>query len=142
MDKHPALDVLVRTLPQLAASAAYCWACGLGCIVRDADVGWSLVGLGVVAYVAVIADEVVYVCEHIRTTSQPWIKGASIIIKEIMFVAYLAVYLLGSWGIVSSYACQLFYGIADVSHLVVLSALLFVYWTLDDPKLTSADHRD
>ena len=141
MDNHRALDVVIRLFPQMAASAAYCWACGLGCIVFDPLMGWFLNTLGCVAYVAVIADEIVYVRKHIGTTSQPLVKGASIIIKEIMFVIYTAVFLLGNWGVISSYACQLFYSVSDISHLGVMSTLLFVYWNVDDPKLTGA-HKD
>ena len=141
MDNYRALEVLVRIFPQLAASATYCWACGLGCVLYDPWMGWFLNMLGCAAYTAVVADEVVYVREHIRTTSQPVLKGVSVIVKEVMFVIYTAVFLLGNWGIISSYACQVFYSITDVSHLAVMSTLLFVYWNLDDPKLTG-DHKD
>ncbi|CAE7497140.1 unnamed protein product [Symbiodinium sp. CCMP2456] len=143
MDSHPMLEVLLRILPQLAASAAYCWACGLGSVLYDPWMGWFLTLLGCAAYAAVVADEVVYLTEHMRTTSQPTLKGASVCVKEVMFVAYTVIFLLGNMGIVSSYSCQLFYSVTDISHLAVLSSLLFVYWNLDDPKLTAtADHRD
>ena len=58
-------------------------------------------------------------------------------------MAYTVIFLLGNMGFISSYSCQLFYSVTDISHLAVLSSLLFVYWNLDDPKLTAtADHRD
>ena len=143
MDDHRFMDVLVRLFPQMAASATYCWTCGLGCILLDPTMGWSLCILGCIAYGAIIADEIAFVRERISLTSQPVMKGISIIVKEVMFVLYTLVYLFGNWGWASSYTVQAFYSATDIGHMAVMSSLLFLYWNLDDPKLTSKpDHKD
>ncbi|CAJ1386080.1 unnamed protein product, partial [Effrenium voratum] len=134
MDHQHALEVLVRLLPQQLATAAYCWACCLGCIVLDPWMGWYLNVLGCVAYVAVIADEVVFVCEQIMVTAQPVLKGYSIIVKECIFVIYTGVWLLGNWGYATSYSCQRFYSVSDVSLKSVMATLLFFYWNVDRPE--------
>ena len=71
------------------------------------------------------------------------LEGISIAIKEIMFILYTAVYLLGNCGLASSYTVQLFYSAADIGHMACMSSLLFLYWNLDDPKVTNKpDHYD
>jgi len=143
MDDHRAMDVLIRLFPQMAASSTYCWASGLGCILYDSWMGWFLCILGCVAYLAITADEIAYVRERISLTSQPVTKGISIAIKEIMFILYTAVYLLGNCGLASSYTVQFFYSAADIGHMACMSSLLFLYWNLDDPKVTNKpDHYD
>mmetsp|Transcript_79246 Transcript_79246/g.96908 ORF Transcript_79246/g.96908 Transcript_79246/m.96908 type:complete len:305 (+) Transcript_79246:54-968(+) len=143
MDEHRVIDVLIRLFPQMAASSTYCLACGLGCILFDASMGWALCFLGCFAYVAITADEVVYVQERISTTSQPVVKGIGIAIKTVLFVIYTVVYLLGNWGFVSSYSVQACYSCLDIFHMATFSSLLFLYWNMDTPKLASkADHND
>ena len=142
MDDRKASDALIRLLPQLASSAAYCWSCGLGCILDDPGMGWFLNFLGIFAYLVIIADTIAYVGEHIGTTSSPSLKGLSIALKEIMFVVYTAVFLFGNWGQISSYACQVFYGITDLSHLAVMCTLLFLYWNTDASKQESSTKID
>ena len=143
MDDHRVVDVLIRLFPQMAASLAYCLACGLGCILNDPSVGWSLCIFGVIVYLATIADELAYVQERISITSQPILKGISIAIKEVMFVVYTMLYLLGNWSLATSHTVQLFYSFMDIAHMAVMSSLLFMYWNMDDTKLTSKpDHFD
>lgn len=88
MDDQTACSVLLRIFPQQAATWAYCWACFLGCVVADPWMGWILNTLGCVAYVVVIVDEIVLVCDRLLLTSQPALKGYSIIVKECMFIIY------------------------------------------------------
>ena len=38
----PCAQGLQRIFPQLACSAAYCWACFVGCVITDAWYGWQL----------------------------------------------------------------------------------------------------
>ena len=128
MEDCPALEVVKRIFPQQACSAAYCWVCFVGCVVYDPWMGWFLNILGCVSYVAVIVDEVVFVTEHILTTKQPVLKGYSIFVKECIFVMYTCVWLMGNWGYTSSYGCQRFYTVTDVSLKATMAALLFVYW--------------
>lgn len=143
MDEHRLIDVLIRLFPQLAASLTYCWAAGLGCILYDPWMGWFLCILACVAYLAIIVDEIAFVGEYIPTTSQPVLKGISIGIKEVMFVLYTLVYLLGNWGFMSSYAVQAFYSATDIGHIAVMSSLLFLYWNVDDVKRSGKpDHQD
>lgn len=67
----------------------------------------------------------------------------SIGIKEVMFVLYTLVYLLGNWGFMSSYAVQAFYSATDIGHIAVMSSLLFLYWNVDDVKRSGKpDHQD
>ena len=88
-------------------------------------------------------DEIAFVGEYIPTTSQPVLKGISIGIKEVMFVLYTLVYLLGNWGFMSSYAVQAFYSATDIGHIAVMSSLLFLYWNVDDVKRSGKpDHQD
>eukprot|EP00438_Fugacium_kawagutii_P023763 Skav213324 [mRNA] locus=scaffold3340:51732:52553:- [translate_table: standard] len=132
MDDQSLETVLVRIFPQQAATWAYCWACCLGCIVIDPWMGWILNTLGCVAYIVVILDEIVLVSELILTCTQPVLKGYSIIIKESIFVIYTCVYLCGLWGFASSYACQRFYTVSDISLKATMSFLLFFFWTVDN----------
>ncbi|CAE7315002.1 unnamed protein product, partial [Symbiodinium sp. KB8] len=119
MNFYPILDDrtfaqgLQRIFPQLACTAAYCWACFVGCVITDAWYGWYLNILGCVAYVAVILDGVVITAERIVHTDQAILKGYSIIVKECVFIIYTCVWLMGCWGYTSSYMCQRFY--CDVS---------------------------
>lgn len=143
MDEHRLIDVLIRLFPQLAASLTYCWAAGLGCILYDARMGWCLCILACLAYGAIVADEIAFVGEHISTTSQPLAKGISIGIKNVMFWLYTLWYLLGNWGLMSSYAVQAAYSATDIGHIAVMSSLLFVYWNVDDVKRAGKpDHQD
>eukprot|EP00438_Fugacium_kawagutii_P026456 Skav202767 [mRNA] locus=scaffold326:244883:246032:+ [translate_table: standard] len=143
MDDHRVLDVLIRLFPQMAASATYCLVCGLGCILYDPFMGWFLCILGCVAFVAIVADEIVYLQERLPQTSQPVVKSISVAFKAIMFVLYTLVYLLGNWGFTTSHSVQVFYCFADIAHMAVMSSLLFLYWNLDDAKITSKpDHYD
>ena len=130
-DNETALTVLARVFPQQAASWAYCWACCLGCIVADPWMGWFLNTLGCVAYIVVIVDEAVLVCDRLLTTSQPFLKGYSIIVKESIFIIYTCIYLCGLWGFASSYACQRFYTVSDISLKSTVALLLFFYWAVD-----------
>ena len=93
--------------------------------------GWILNTLGCVAYVVVIVDEIVLVCDRLLLTSQPALKGYSIIVKECMFIIYTCVYLCSLWGFFSSYACQRFYTVSDVSLKSTMAILLFIYWRCD-----------
>lgn len=131
MDDETALAVLARIFPQQAASWAYCWACCLGCLVPDPWMGWILNTLGCVAYIVVIVDEAVLVCDRLLTTSQPFLKGYSIIVKECIFIIYTCIYLCGLWGFASSYACQRFYTVTDISLKSTMALLLFFYWAVD-----------
>lgn len=131
MDDQTACSVLLRIFPQQAATWAYCWACFLGCVVADPWMGWILNTLGCVAYVVVIVDEIVLVCDRLLLTSQPALKGYSIIVKECMFIIYTCVYLCSLWGFFSSYACQRFYTASDVSLKSTMATLLFIYWRCD-----------
>ena len=123
--------MLLRIFPQQAATWAYCWACFLGCVVADPWMGWILNTLGCVAYVVVIVDEIVLVCDRLLLTSQPALKGYSIIVKECMFIIYTCVYLCSLWGFFSSYVCQRFYTVSDVSLKSTMAILLFIYWRCD-----------
>eukprot|EP00438_Fugacium_kawagutii_P002105 Skav218455 [mRNA] locus=scaffold538:378188:379268:- [translate_table: standard] len=133
-EQKPVYDVIVRIFPQQAATWAYCWACFLGCIVPDPWMGWWLNILGCVAYVVVIVDEVVLVCDRILLTSQPALKGYSIIVKEAVFIIYTCVYLCSLWGYFTSYACQRFYTVSDISLKSTMATLLFFYWCWDGDR--------
>ena len=130
-DNKPLSKVLLRLFPQQAATWAYCWTCALGCIVPDPWMGWILIALGCVAYVVVIIDEIVLVSDRLLNTSQPLLKGYSIIVKESVFVIYTCVYLMGLWGFTSSYACQRFYTVSDISLKSTMAFLLFFFWIVD-----------
>mmetsp|Transcript_701 Transcript_701/g.1252 ORF Transcript_701/g.1252 Transcript_701/m.1252 type:complete len:294 (-) Transcript_701:130-1011(-) len=131
LDDRPLYKAVLRIFPQQACTAGYCWACYIGCIVTDPWMGWLLNILACVAYVAVIVDEVVLVAERILHTAQPILKGYSIIIKECVFVIYTCVWLMGNCSYTSSYACQRFYCVSDVSLKATMSTLLFVYWSME-----------
>jgi len=137
LDHHHPLEALLRILPQQAASAAYCWACFLGCVVTDPLMGWYLNTLGCVAYVVVIADEMVLVYYNILETSQPVLKGYSIIVKECVFIIYTFVWLFGNWGYATSYSCQRFYTVTDISLKSTMAALLFYYWNVSGETTAS-----
>lgn len=131
LDDQKLVDVLVRIFPQQAATWAYCWTCCLGCLVADPWMGWTLNTLGCVAYIFVIFDEIVLVSYRLLTTTQPALKGYSIIVKESVFIIYTCVYLCSLWGFASSYASQRFYTVSDVSLKATMSTLLFFYWCVD-----------
>ena len=130
-DPRTAASCMVRIFPQQAATWAYCWACFLGCVIADPWMGWILKTLGCIAYVVVIVDEVVLVSDRLLETSQPFVKGYSIIVKESIFIIYTCVYLCSLWGFFSSYACQRFYTVSDVSLKSTMATLLFIYWLCD-----------
>eukprot|EP00434_Breviolum_minutum_P019069 symbB.v1.2.016810.t1/scaffold1292.1/size223628/8 len=132
LDQEHPLEALVRILPQQAASAAYCWACFLGCVITNPVIGWYLNILGCVAYIVVIADEMVLVYYNILKASQPVLKGYSIVVKECIFVIYTVVWLMGNWGYASSYSCQRFYTVSDVSLKFTMAMLLFFYWNVSE----------
>lgn len=143
MDEHPLIDVLIRLFPQLATTLTYCLAAGLGCILDDPWMGWSLCILAPMAFLAILVDEIAFVGEYISTTSQPVVKGISIGIKNVMNVLYILMYLLGNWGFMSSYAVEAFFSANDIGHMAVLSFLLFLYWNVDDVKRSGKpDHQD
>ena len=131
VDHQGIVQVLSRLCPQMIASAAYCWTCFLGCVVIDAWLGWTLIALGCISYILVIFDEVCFVSEHLLTTTKhllmPAIKGYSIIIKECLFVFYTGVFLMGNSSFASSYACQRFYTVADISLKATMAFLLFIF---------------
>ena len=127
VDNQRVIPVLARLCPQMAASAAYCWTCFLGCVVLDPWMGWTLNLLGCLAYILVVFDEVCFVSDHLLATRMPAVKGYSIIIKEAVFAIYTAVWLMGNWGFASSYACQRFYTVTDISLKATMALLLFMY---------------
>eukprot|EP00438_Fugacium_kawagutii_P003582 Skav221590 [mRNA] locus=scaffold1698:234592:235170:+ [translate_table: standard] len=131
MDGQTVYNVIVRIFPQQAATWAYCWACCLGCIVPDPWMGWTLITLGCLAYIVVIVDEIVLVSRQILITSQPVLKGYSIIVKEAVFIIYTCLFLCGLWGYFTSYACQRFYTVSDISLKSTMATMLFFYWCLD-----------
>lgn len=129
VDNQPFMQVLARLCPQSAASAAYCWTCFLGSVVLDPWMGWTLNALGCLSYILVVVDEVCFVSDHLLATTMPALKGYSIIVKEHMFVFYTGVWLMGNGGFASSYACQRFYTVTDVSlkATMAMAFLLFLY---------------
>ena len=68
-----------------------------------------------------------FVSDHILATRIPAVKGYSIIIKESVFVFYTGVWLMGNWGFASSYACQRFYTVTDISLKATMALLMFMY---------------
>lgn len=74
-----------------------------------------------------VVDEVCFVSDHLLATTMPALKGYSIIVKEHMFVFYTGVWLMGLGGFASSYACQRFYTVTDVSLKATMAFLLFLY---------------
>ena len=127
VDNQRFIQVLARLCPQMAASATYCWTCFLGCVVLDPWIGWTLNVFGCFAYILVVFDEVCFVSDHILATRIPAVKGYSIIIKESVFVFYTSVWLMGNWGFASSYACQRFYTVTDISLKATMALLMFMY---------------
>lgn len=143
MDDHRVSDVLIRLFPQLAASATYCLVCGLGSILYDPFIGWLLCLSGPLAFLAIVADQTVYLQERLPKTSQPVVKSISVALKTIMDVLYALVYLLGNLGFTSSHSVEVFYSSSDIGHMAVMSSLLFLYWNMDEPKIISKpDHYD
>eukprot|EP00438_Fugacium_kawagutii_P016758 Skav230339 [mRNA] locus=scaffold920:239120:249147:- [translate_table: standard] len=126
-------EALVRILPQQAATAAYCWVTGRVDYVQP-RMGWFLNILGCVAYVFVIADEMVLVYYNILKTTQPILKGYSgnkQFPKECIFIIYTWIWLFGNWGYASSYACQRFYTVRCLRYIslkATMGSLLFYYW--------------
>eukprot|EP00438_Fugacium_kawagutii_P014916 Skav233165 [mRNA] locus=scaffold1620:79217:79975:- [translate_table: standard] len=139
-DRH-VIQVLARLCPQMAASATYCWTCFLGCVVLDPWTGLSLEALGCVAYIMVVIDEVYFVSNHLLNSSLPAIKGYSIIMKEFMFGVYTAVWLMGNGGFVSSYMCQRFYTVSDVSLKAIMASLMCLYFMFGGHK-SEAERKD
>ena len=135
VDNQQILEVLARLCPQSAASAAYCWTCFLGSVVLDPWMGWTLNALGCLSYILVVVDEVCFVSDHLLATTMPFLKGYSIIIKESMFVFYTGVWLMGNWGFASSYACQRFYTVSDISLKATMAFLLFLYFMCSAQKM-------
>eukprot|EP00438_Fugacium_kawagutii_P031724 Skav231800 [mRNA] locus=scaffold668:2382:3098:- [translate_table: standard] len=126
VDNRGAVMVLARLCPQMVASAAYCWICFLGCVVVEAWLGWTLNLVGCLAYIIVVVDEVCFVSDNLLTTSMPALKGYSIIIKETVFIVYTAAWLMGNGSFVSSFACQRFYTVSDISLKATMASLLFL----------------
>ena len=108
----------------------------MGCVITDAWYGWYLNTLAIVAYLAVVVDTVVLTAERIVYTSQPILKGYSVIIKECVFVIYACVWLMGNWGYASSYACQRFYAVSDVSLKSTMAFLMFFFWANEEADTT------
>jgi len=120
----------------MAASSTYCWSCFLGCVVCEPWIGWSLNLLGCIAYIIVVIDEVFFVRDYILSTQMPALKGYSIIVKEVMFAVYTGVWLMGLGNFASSYACQRFYTVSDISLKATMAFLLFLYWTCGEETET------
>ncbi|CAK9043777.1 unnamed protein product [Durusdinium trenchii] len=139
MDTHPPLDVAARIFPQQAVTAAYCLACWLGCILYNPSVGWALIALGCIAYIVQVVDEVVLVCDHLLKSTQPVVKGYSIILVQCIFVIYTCVYLMGNLGFASSYACQRFYTVSDLSLKSCMAGLHVLCWWKDERDLREAE---
>ncbi len=138
LGNQKAIHVFGRLGPQMAASSAYCWSCFLGSVVCEPWIGWTLNSLGCIAYIIVVIDELVFVSDYILSpsTQMPALKGYSVIVKETMFVVYTGVWLMGLGNFASSYACQRFYTVSDISLKATMAFLLFLYWTCSEETET------
>lgn len=132
MSDAPFLLFLHRMFPMLANTWAYCWTCYLGCVLENVYYGWFLIILGCVAYLSIIMDQIYFVVERIPMTPNPASKIFMILMKENMFVLYTMVWLLGEWGITSSYQCQMFYCCADLSLKSSCIILTHIFRLMDD----------
>lgn len=134
MDEVPFAVFLHRIFPMLAATWAYCWSCYLGCVVNDMFMGWFLITLGCVAYVAIIVDQAVFVVERIDKTDNAAVKGYIILVKECVFTLYTVIWLLGEWDLATSLFCQQFYSFGDVTLKCTAVSLLHLFRNLSGPS--------
>lgn len=135
MDDVPFPTFLHRIFPMLAATWAYCWSCYLGCVVYNMWIGWFLISLGFVGYIATIADLTWFFDERFDITPNSNLKAFVTIVREAIFVAYSLIWLLGNWDYLDSYRCQIFYSYCDVTLGCMFAILLHVLRFL--PRFTT-----
>lgn len=121
-----------RLLPNLNVTWTYCVTCWLGTVVHDPWVGWGLIFLSFLAYLAATMDQVYFLVERSDKTSWFGYKCAIVMVKEIAFFIYGVVYLLGNWGMMSSYSVQSFFSFGDVFIKVSLASVIVIFRNWDD----------
>jgi len=124
--KQPFYIFAQRLFPNLFVTWAYILASWVAEVTPDPVVGWALVILSFVAYLAAIWDQVDVVLEADRGMSGLQFKILVVVLKEIVFFLYGLVYLLGIANIMSSAAEQMFYTYGDVMLKVVQASVLVI----------------
>jgi bacteriorhodopsin len=134
MEDMTLTDALKRIFPMQICSSAYCWTCYLGCIITNPIMGWILLSMGCGFYCQIIVDQSVFLAERLTRTKQAALKGYLIMIKEMIFMIYTFVFLLGEWDYISSFAIQRFYCFSDVSLKACTASFMFIFWASSSDK--------
>lgn len=126
-DCLPVHRFLARLLPQLLCTAGYCAMAWLGAILGNSVAGWLLIGLSFVTYVLVLADQANFLVEMRGKSRFFGYKAGLVVLKEVFFLAYGIVFMLGNLDLASSLTVQTFFSFGDVYLKAGVASCLVIF---------------
>lgn len=115
-----------RLWPNLLATVSYIFGNWVAQVTPFAPAGYALIVVTCCAYLSTAYDQVRIVMATDRGVSGFKFKAGSIMMKEVVFVVYAAMNLMGIFGLVSSETEQFFFSLGDVLLKVVQGSILVI----------------